>query len=370
MDEVIATIDCITNGFANTRGLLPWLSIRWRERRVNTLRVRSVEWVPRTNLIEHNVKLVSRVTIETWHVCTTKWMTSHTVLQNHGNGALQFLVCGRVITGPVCAVLLRAHEEAASEHKGTLLVVISLKKSTEGGALMKGTVGVMDLQVGDHRAVNLDVDGVHGHGVRVGAEHGWLIHVVPEAVHVVATVEHIVVEEIAPEVLRIGVQEVDPGRVARPAVTEERLGGIFALADEDVGNITSWLFLLLQFHPLVVNKVVLRSLDMRVNYHDNAAPRILNLFIHLSDLVVGEVLRIELEVLIALWIVVLLGPLDIAPKHIDGEPIVGKVLVALHQHLCRDWVPLAEVEAEHVQEGQWSKASDCGEILHEKLDSV
>lgn len=109
---------------------------------------------------------------------------------------------------------------------------------------------------------------------------------------------------------------------------------------------------------------------MRVNDHDNAAPRILNLFIHLSDLVVGEVLRIELEVLIALWIVVLLCPLDIAPKHIDGEPIVCKVLVALHQHLCRDRVPLAKVEAKHVQEGQWSKASDCGEILHEKLDSV
>ena len=184
--------------------------------------------------------------------------------------------------------------------------------------------------MGDLCAVYLDVDGVHGHGVRVSAEHGRLIHVVPEAVHVVATVEYIVVEEITPEVLRIGVEEVDPGRVARPAVTEERLGGIFALADEDVGNITSWLFLLLQFHPLLVDKVVLRSLDMRINDHDNAAPRILNLLIHLINLVIGEVLWIELEVLVALGIVVLLRPLDITPEHIDGEPIVGKVLVALH----------------------------------------
>ena len=107
--------------------------------------MRSVEWVPRTDLIEHNVELVSWVTIESWHVCTSKWMTSHAVLQNHSNGALQFLVCGRVIAGPVSAILLRAHEEAASEHEGTLLVVISLEKAAEGGALMKGTVGVMDL---------------------------------------------------------------------------------------------------------------------------------------------------------------------------------------------------------------------------------
>ena len=73
------------------------------------------------------------------------------------------------------------------------------------------------------------------------------------------------------------------------------------------------------------------------------------------DGVVCEVFRIELEVLVALWVVILLGPLDVAPQVVNGKAIIREVLISFHQHLCGDRIPLTEVEAESLQLGQWSE---------------
>jgi len=70
--------------------------------------------------------------------------------------------------------------------------------------------------------------------VGVCAENSWLIHIIPETVHVVAALENVVVEKAAPEVLGISVQEVDPHGVSRPAVTLERLWAVCILANENV----------------------------------------------------------------------------------------------------------------------------------------
>ena len=68
------------------------------------------------------------------------------------------------------------------------------------------------------------------------------------------------------------------------------------------------------------------------NKHQASACHV-NLSVHLIDGIVSEVLGVELEVLVALRVVVLLGPLDVAPEHVHGEAIVGKVPVSLHEHL-------------------------------------
>ena len=75
---------------------------------------------------------------------------------------------------------------------------------------MEGSVGVVHLKMSPLGAVFLDMNGVHGHGVRISAEHGGLVHIIPETVHVVATLEDVVVEQASPVFLGILVKEVDP----------------------------------------------------------------------------------------------------------------------------------------------------------------
>jgi len=50
---------------------------------------------------------------------------------------------------------------------------------------MQSAIGVVEISVLKHRAVGLEVSSVHGHGVGVRRENGWLIHVVPEAIEAV-----------------------------------------------------------------------------------------------------------------------------------------------------------------------------------------
>jgi len=119
-------------------------------------------------------------------------------------------------------------------------------------------------------SIGFDVNGIHWHSVRVGAEHSRLVHIVPEAVHVVAAFEHLEVEEAAPEVLSIRVKEIDPGRVSGPTVPIEGSRAFRVGANEDVRNIVSWLFLILHLHAFRVNEVVFGCLDMRVNNDDDA----------------------------------------------------------------------------------------------------
>ena len=51
--------------------------------------MRTVEWVPGAELVEHDEEVVSRVSIKAWHVGASEWVTSDAVLQNHGDGAFQ-----------------------------------------------------------------------------------------------------------------------------------------------------------------------------------------------------------------------------------------------------------------------------------------
>ena len=82
---------------------------------------------------------------------------------------------------------------------------------------MKRSVGIVDFTVRTQSAVSFHVDSIHGHRFGVCARNIRLVHIIPELVHIVGALEHIVAEEASPVVLRVRVQEVDPGRVSRPA---------------------------------------------------------------------------------------------------------------------------------------------------------
>jgi len=59
---------------------------------------------------------------------------------------------------------------------------------------MKSTIGVVNFTVSELSTISLDMDSIHRHSVRVSAEDGRLVHIIPEAVHVVATLENRVIE--------------------------------------------------------------------------------------------------------------------------------------------------------------------------------
>jgi len=218
------------------------------------------------------------------------------------------------------------------------------------------TVGVVDLEVGYFGAVNLHMDGVLWHSVGVGTEDSGLIHIVPERVQVVGSLEGIVTEETAPVVLSVHVQEVNPCGVAGPAVAVERSNIGTTLTDEDVRDVSCRLLLVLQIHTLGVDEVVLASLDMGVDNHYDAAALIVDLLIHLGDLGVGEVLGVEFEVFVASRVVVLLRPLNVGPQNVNWEAVFSKLTVPVHQHLGGDRGPLAEVVAQGVKEGHGSES--------------
>jgi len=93
------------------------------------------------------------------------------------------------------------------------------------------------------------------------------------------------------------------------------------------------LLLVLHFNALRVDEIVIRYLDMRVDNHNNATTLLLNLRVHLLNLSVCEVLRVELEVFVASGVAILLSPLDIGPKDIDREFIVSEFAIPVHQHV-------------------------------------
>lgn len=75
---------------------------------------------------------------------------------------------------------------------------------------MKGAIGIVYFQMRALCAIYLYMDSVEGHRLALRAPNIWLVHVVPEAIHVITAFEDIVGEEISPIVLSVGVQEVYP----------------------------------------------------------------------------------------------------------------------------------------------------------------
>ena len=230
--------------------------MKW-EWKVNILRVSPEERIPASDLIEHDEEVISGRTVEAWNIRSSERVSSVAELHDHRNRPLKLFIDGPVVTSPVGAKLLRTKEEAPSEHERSLGVVVSLEQTAVGGPLVERSISIVDLKVSPLSSISLDMDSIEGHRMSVCAEDGRFVHVVPEAVHVVAALEYVVVEEITPELLSVLVEEVNPDRVSRPAVSIEWLcTSACTLTNKDIRVVFSRLFLVLEFHPLGIDKVV------------------------------------------------------------------------------------------------------------------
>jgi hypothetical protein len=191
-------------------------------------------------------------------------------------------------------------------------------------------------------------------------EDGWLVHIVPGAVKVVGAEEVLTQVETLPEILCILVEVVNPDRFTWPALANPRLLGL-VVTDENVGDTLLCLLRILQLDSLLVHEVVLRCLDVRVVDHDESPVSLLDLRVHLVDLVDWECLLVEDEVLEVLRVV------EIRPKDVHWEAILGEILVALHHQVSAVVLVLAVVEAETVKRRQWSVACQLGESVLVRL---
>ena len=83
VDQIVSPIDGITNGIPHSACLEPWLPIVKRERQAHVLRVGAEEWIPASDLIEHDEEIVGGGSIETWNVRTAERMSSIAKLHDH-----------------------------------------------------------------------------------------------------------------------------------------------------------------------------------------------------------------------------------------------------------------------------------------------
>ena len=92
----------------------------------------------------------------------------------------------------------------------------------------------MNLQMRSLCAIGFDMHSIHWHGHGRLTEDRRLVHIVPEAIDVATAFENFVIEQIAPELLSILIQKVNPYRVARPAPALKRLDPLCTFSYEDV----------------------------------------------------------------------------------------------------------------------------------------
>lgn len=109
---------------------------------------------------------------------------------------------------------------------------------------------------------------------------------------------------------------------------------------------------------------------MGIENDRHVAVRLFNLLVHLGEVRHGKVLGVEAEVLVARIGAVLVSPLNVHDMHIDGEFVVGKLLVALHDSVGVNPIVLGEVEAKGVQRGQRREASHGGKVICHSLVPV
>ena len=155
---------------------------------------------------------------------------------------------------------------------------------------------------------------------------------------------------LAPELLSIFIEHVNPNWLSRPALSRVNL--VSGSHDKNIWIIASGL-ILSQFQPIRIEIEGLSLLDVRVDNHCHSTVWLFNFTIHLANLFSREVLRIKVEVLKTPGRTVFLSPLDVHPKDINWELVTCKIPVPLHDHVRIYRSPLAKVESKHVQ--QWKR---------------
>ena len=103
---------------------------------------------------------------------------------------------------------------------------------------------------------------------------------------------------------------------------------------------------------------------MRVNDYGNPSVLAFNLTVHVCNSRSGKVEWVEIKVLVV-SLIVLVGPLDVHPQDVDGEVVLGKQPVSFNHNFRTHSIPLAKVEAKHVEQRHWNiTCNDCQFFLN------
>jgi len=250
-----------------------------------------------------------------------------------------------VASGTDSTVALRTEEERAGKQERSLLATVTTEQTLEGCSLLEGAVSVVDPSVLNDVAIRSHVGVIHGHadlrvvtGVLVD---GWLVHVVPDTVHVVGALEDRGVEKILPVVASAFVEEIDPDRFSGTALSLEGLFGV-GITDEKIGKVLFIDGFALLGHTLFVHEVIVRGAHVGVGGDDKATLVLINSLVHVHQVELREAFVVELTVLVVLSI------LTVEPEYIDGEAEIVKVVVAFNDLLRGVILPLGEVVSERV----------------------
>lgn len=217
----------------------------------------------------------------------------------------------------------------------------------------------MDIPVWVAFSICLVVEHVHWHSFCSSTRYRRFIHIIPKLVSLLRTQELIIFKPSLPIFLSIFVQEIDPSAISWPTFTIKSVI-LWSLHKNVIKCIL--LFIILNFHTIFVHWIVIAGLDMRVHNDNDTSLWIPYFIIHLCNLRLGEVLRIEEEILIAFRFWVLLSPLDIHPEHIDWETKFSKITIPFNNDFCADWCPLAEIEPQHVYGCHFDKTWYNGQV--------
>ena len=102
---------------------------------------------------------------------------------------------------------------------------------------------------------------------------------------------------------------------------------------------------------------------MRIKDCRHVAARLFDLFVHLGEVSLSEILWVELEVLVAVFGSILISPLDVHDQHVNGEFKIGKVLVALHNSVGVNPIVLRKVEAEYLCRRKGDETSNRRKVV-------
>lgn len=193
-----------------------------------------------------------------------------------------------------------------------------------------------------------------------GLENRGLVHVVPDTVHIVGSLEDRWVEEIFPVVTSAVVKEVNPDGFAGSALSLICLLGC-GVSDEEARNVVFIHHLSLLLKTLFVHEVVLGGADMRISSDHKSTARVMHSFVHVHDIVLREANVVELTILIILSI------FTVEPEDIDRESEFTEVIVPLNNLVRRVVFPLREVVSKRVHGRHWSVSSQLTKLLLELL---
>lgn len=106
VDECVSLVDWRSDCLLHALGLEPGLAVRRVDFSVST-----EERIPSTKLVELDVEIVGRFSVEPRHIRSTIRMSTQTKLEQHVDGALKFIVECIVVTSPEGTEFLAAKEE-------------------------------------------------------------------------------------------------------------------------------------------------------------------------------------------------------------------------------------------------------------------